>query len=111
VLGELRARHPETVIIAEAYWDMEWELQEQGFSFCYDKRLYDRIIGQDAAAIREHLRADLSDQSRLVRFLEASCAALAAADAVIINDRRSGGTIVTEYERGDPLPSDATTRR
>jgi hypothetical protein len=41
----------------------------------------------------------------------ASCAALAAADAVIINDRRSGETIVTEYERGDPLPSDATTRR
>jgi hypothetical protein len=70
VLGELRARHPETVMIAEAYWDMEWVLQEQGFNFCYDKRLYDRIIGQDAAAVRDHLRADLSDQSRLVRFVE-----------------------------------------
>jgi hypothetical protein len=41
----------------------------------------------------------------------ASCAALAAAGAVIINDRRSGRTIVTEYEPGDPLPSDATPRR
>jgi hypothetical protein len=40
-----------------------------------------------------------------------SCAALAATGAVIINDRRSGGTIVTEYELGDPLPSDATPRR
>ena len=70
VLGELRARHPETVMIAEAYWDMEWVLQQQGFNFCYDKRLYDRIIGQDASAVREHLRADLSYQSRLVRFLE-----------------------------------------
>jgi hypothetical protein len=38
------------VIIAEAYWDMEWVLQEQGFNFCYDKRLHDRIIGQDASA-------------------------------------------------------------
>ena len=41
----------------------------------------------------------------------ASCAALAAAGAVIINDRRSGGTIVAEYELGDPMPSDATPRR
>ena len=70
VLGALRARHPETVMIAEAYWDMEWDLQQQGFNFCYDKRLYDRIIGQDASAIRDHLHADLNYQSRLVRFLE-----------------------------------------
>ena len=70
VLGELRARHPETVMIAEAYWDMEWELQQQGFSFCYDKRLYDRMVGQDASGVRGHLRADLGYQSGLVRFLE-----------------------------------------
>ena len=57
-------------MIAEAYWDKEWELQQHGFNFCYDKRLYDRIIGQDASAARDHLRADLSYQSRLVRFLE-----------------------------------------
>jgi len=70
VLGALRARHPETVMIAEAYWDMEWVLQQQGFNFCYGKRLYDRIIGQDASTVRDHLHADLSYQSRLVRFLE-----------------------------------------
>ncbi len=70
VLGLLRARHPETVLIAEAYWDMEWTLQQQGFGFCYDKQLYDRLTGADAPAVRDHLRADLSYQSRLVRFLE-----------------------------------------
>ena len=70
VLNELRARHQDTVLIAEAYWDMEWELQQQGFNFCYDKRLYDRIIGRDASAVRDHLHADVSYQSRLVRFLE-----------------------------------------
>jgi Alpha amylase, catalytic domain len=70
VLGRLRARHRETVLIAEAYWDMEWALQQQGFDFCYDKRLYDRLTGDDAQAVRDHLRADLSYQSRLVRFLE-----------------------------------------
>jgi hypothetical protein len=41
----------------------------------------------------------------------ASCAALAAVGAVIINDRRSGGTIVAEYELGDPVPSAATPWR
>jgi hypothetical protein len=70
VLGDLHTRHPETVLIAEAYWDMEWVLQQQGFNFCYDKRLYDRIVGEDASAVRDHLRADLSYQSRLLRFLE-----------------------------------------
>ena len=40
-----------------------------------------------------------------------SCAALAAAGAVIMDDRRSSGTIATEYELGDPMPSDATPRR
>jgi hypothetical protein len=70
VLGELRTQHPDTVLIAEAYWDMEWELQQQGFGFCYDKRLYDRIAGEDASAVRDHLRADPGYQSRLLRFLE-----------------------------------------
>jgi len=70
MLAALRARHPDTVMIAEAYWDKEWELQQHGFDFCYDKRLYDRIISQDASAVRDHLRADLSYQSKLVRFLE-----------------------------------------
>jgi hypothetical protein len=70
VLAELRMRHPETVLIAEAYWDMEWELQQQGFAFCYDKRLYDRLIEGNAGAARQHLLADLSYQSRLLRFLE-----------------------------------------
>ena len=70
VLGILRGRHPGTVLIAEAYWDLEWLLQQQGFDFCYDKRLYDRITGGDTAGVRDHLRAGLSYQSRLLRFLE-----------------------------------------
>ncbi len=70
VLGELRRQHPRVVLIAEAYWDMEWELQQQGFDFCYDKRLYDRIIERDAAAVRDHLHAGLNYQARLLRFLE-----------------------------------------
>lgn len=70
VLGELRRHYPRAMLVAEAYWDMEWELQQQGFDFCYDKRLYDRLIEGDASAVRDHLRADLGYQSRLLRFLE-----------------------------------------
>ncbi len=70
VIAELRQQHPDTVLIAEAYWDMEWTLQQQGFAFCYDKRLYDRIIGGDLDGTRGHLHADLAYQAGLVRFLE-----------------------------------------
>ena len=56
--------------IAEAYWDMEFALMRQGFDLCYDKRLYDRLAHEDAAAVRGHLQADLDYQRRLVRFIE-----------------------------------------
>jgi hypothetical protein len=70
VIAALRRRHPETVLIAEAYWDLEWELQQQGFNFCYDKRLYDRLLAVEPGAVKGHLSADLGYQSRLLRFLE-----------------------------------------
>ena len=58
VIAGLRSQYPQTVLVAEAYWDMEWTLQQQGFDFCYDKRLYDRIVGRDVAGVRDHLRAE-----------------------------------------------------
>ncbi len=70
VLGTLRAKHPSVVLIAEAYWDMEALLLEQGFDFCYDKGLYDRIVTGDVTAVRDHLGAGLSYQAQLLRFLE-----------------------------------------
>jgi hypothetical protein len=58
------------LFLAEAYWDLEWHLQQQGFDYCYDKRLYDRLIHENADSVRGHLWADLEYQRRLVRFLE-----------------------------------------
>jgi hypothetical protein len=55
------------VFIAEAYWDMEWALHQQGFDYAYDKRLYDRLAHEDAASVRAHLAADAS---YLLRFIE-----------------------------------------
>ena len=65
-----RSAVPGFVFMAEVYWDMEWTLQSQGFDYCYDKRLYDRLAARYARPVREHLVADLGYQRRLARFLE-----------------------------------------
>jgi hypothetical protein len=63
--------HPDFTFIAEAYWDLESVLQEQGFGYCYDKRLYDDFAASiGPAAVRERLGADIAYQRGLVRFLE-----------------------------------------
>lgn len=61
---------PSFTWIAEVYWDLGWRLQQLGFDFTYDKRLYDRLRSGSAQAVRGHLTADLAYQNRLVRFLE-----------------------------------------
>ena len=58
------------IFIAETYWDKEWALQRQGFDYCYDKRLYDRLEHDTAPNIRLHLTADNNYQSKLLRFIE-----------------------------------------
>ena len=70
LIPAIKKAHPDFVFIAEAYWDLEWELQQQGFDFCYDKKLYDRLEHGDAESVRLHLRADLPYQEKLLRFLE-----------------------------------------
>src|SRR5262249_33501843 len=35
----VREHHPDFRFMAEVYWDLEWELQQQGFDYAYDKRL------------------------------------------------------------------------
>ena len=66
----IKAKYPEFRFIAEAYWDLEWELQQQGFDFCYDKKLYDRMEHGAAENVRLHLLADSSYQEGMVRFIE-----------------------------------------
>jgi hypothetical protein len=70
LIGRVRAANPELLFMAEAYWDMEWTLQQQGFDLCYDKRLYDRLVHDSAESIRGHLEGDPAYQERLIRFIE-----------------------------------------
>lgn len=69
-LARVRAEHPGTLFMAEVYWNREWELQQAGFDFTFDKTLYDRLLSGDPESIRAHLRATPEYQSHCLRFLE-----------------------------------------
>jgi hypothetical protein len=66
----VRQRVPGFCFMAEVYWDLEWTLQQQGFGYTYDKRLYDRLREGHARPVREHFLAGLDYQDKLARFLE-----------------------------------------
>jgi hypothetical protein len=70
VIGAVKVSHPDFVFLAEAYWDLEYALQEQGFDYCYDKSLYDRLEHQEGDSVNGHLSGDIAYQTRLVRFVE-----------------------------------------
>jgi glycosidase len=69
-IPQVRKERPGFVFMAEAYWDLEYTLQQQGFDYTYDKRLYDRLRSRDAGSVVGHLHADPEYQRRSVRFLE-----------------------------------------
>ncbi|MXS86142.1 alpha-amylase [Nitrosomonas sp. HPC101] len=66
----IRAQFPDFLFLAEVYWDLGWALQQDGFDYAYDKRLYDRLLAQTAHPVHAHLTADLDYQRKLARFLE-----------------------------------------
>jgi len=45
-------------------------MQQQGFDYAYDKRLYDLLCEGHARAVREHFYAGTDYQDKLARFLE-----------------------------------------
>ena len=95
VIPATKGRHPAFKFIAEAYWDLEWELQQQGFDFCYDKKLYDRMEHGPAEHARQHLLADLPYQERMVRFIENHDEPRAAATFTDGKDRAAAVMILT----------------
>lgn len=69
-IPQVKETAPNFLFMAEVYWDLEYELQQQGFDYTYDKRLYDRLRAGNVSPVRDHLGADLEYQRKLVRFLE-----------------------------------------
>ncbi len=69
-IAKVKEKFPDFIFLAEAYWDLEWELQQLGFDFTYDKKLTDRLGSQDVYSIKAHLEAEISYQIKSARFLE-----------------------------------------
>jgi hypothetical protein len=69
-IKKVRGQAPGFLFMAEVYWEMEWTLQQEGFDYAYDKRLYDRLHEGHARPVREHFYAELDYQNKLARFLE-----------------------------------------
>jgi glycosidase len=69
-IRRIREQAPDFCFLAEVYWDLEGTLQQQGFDYTYDKRLYDRLREGQARPVREHFQAGLGYQNKLARFLE-----------------------------------------
>ena len=61
---------PNLILLAEAYWGTEQQLLNLGFSFVYDKGLYDSVRDIDMAGVHARLAESVDYQSHLARFLE-----------------------------------------
>jgi len=70
VIKSVHDKFPDFCFLGEVYWDMEWTMQQQGFDYTYDKRLYDRLIEGHARSVYEHFYAGIDYQDKLARFLE-----------------------------------------
>lgn len=69
-IAAVRSVYPNFLFIAEAYWDLEWPLQQLGFDYTYDKKLYDRMRREGAGGVRDHLHAEMAYQLHSLRFIE-----------------------------------------
>ena len=70
IILTIKEKHPNFLFIGEVYWNMEYELQQLGFDYTYDKELYDRLKNKSGQEIALHLSADTEYQRKSVRFLE-----------------------------------------
>lgn len=70
VIPSVREAHPDMLFMAEVYWNLEHELQQQGFNYTYDKTLYDRMVNNEVGEIKAHLTAEMSYLQANIRFIE-----------------------------------------
>ena len=91
---DAHAAAPDLILLAEAYWGTEQKLLDLGFSFVYDKGLYDSVRDIDMAGVHARIAERLDYQTRLARFLEnhdeARCAAVFRPERL-----HSAGTVMT----------------
>ena len=69
-ISGVRARRPDFLFIAEAYWGLEDWLQLLDFDFTYDKALYDHLVARDMVGLRRRLESPIPGHGRSLHFLE-----------------------------------------
>jgi glycosidase len=71
-IAAIKHRHPDVLFLAESYWSKEWELQQLGFDYTYDKPFYDFITSApvNTDMLSGHMQAHWDYQKKLCRFLE-----------------------------------------
>ncbi len=83
---EAHAAVPDLILLAEAYWGTEQRLLDLGFSWVYDKGLYDAVRDFRIPEIHTRIAAGVSYQSRLARLMEnhdeEPCAAVFGAERI-----------------------------
>ena len=107
ITKKIREKNPDFLFMAEVYWDLEWTLQQQGFDYAYDKRLYDRLVEGHATAVKEHFCAAPEYQDRLARFLENHDEPRIA--SVMNNKNHEAAAVITFFSPGlrfFPAPAD-----
>ncbi len=67
---KVQYQYPEFCFLAEVYWGLEWRLHEVGFTYSYDKTLYDRLCSHQARSVREHLSGNFEFHAQSAHFLE-----------------------------------------
>ena len=68
--AKAHAALPELILLAEAYWGTGSRLIDLGFSFVYDKEMYDAVRSEKSGDVRAQLSAPAQWQSHMARFLE-----------------------------------------
>ncbi|MCS7053836.1 MAG: alpha-amylase family glycosyl hydrolase [Ignavibacterium sp.] len=97
-IASVKIKRPDFVFIAEAYWNLEWQLQLLGFDFTYDKTLLDRLVHNEIQGVKYHLKADEDFQKKSVRFIENHDELRAAAN--FGKDRSMAAAVVISTIRG-----------
>src|ERR1700690_3896309 len=68
--ADAHAAVPNLTLLAEAYWGTEPRLLDLGFSFAYDKELYDAVRDTKIEEVRARIACQPALHGRLARFME-----------------------------------------
>lgn len=70
IISATRKHAENFIFIAEAYWDTQAILVDQGFDYCYDKDVYDHLLTHDLQSAHERTDQLSSIGDHLLHFLE-----------------------------------------